>query len=296
MKRRLAFGSTPTRLLLIAGLVALIGLASQSPPVSAANPASSLGLEATIPSPPPTQGATVATPGNGATYTTTPITVSGLCPKGLLVKIFSNGVFVGSEQCTNGSYSIQIDLFSGTNQIITRVYDALDQAGPDSNVATVIFNDGQFVSFGPHITLTSDYAERGAPPGTELDWPIQLSNGSGPYAVSVDWGDATTNDLFTVTSAGTITLKHTYKTAGLYQVLVRVTDKNGEAAFLQLVGQATGAIQSNGGTGEGTTQLTSTQQVIWWPALAMVPLIILAFWIGRRHQLAELKRHQSMYQ
>ena len=55
----------------------------------------------------------------------------------MLVKLFKNNVFAGSVQCEDGSYSIKTDLFVGTNELVARVYDDLDQPGPDSNVLTV---------------------------------------------------------------------------------------------------------------------------------------------------------------
>lgn len=256
----------------------------------AANPgpgSGSIGLEGTISTAPPTRGATIVVPSNGAVFTAVPITVSGLCPSGLLVKIFSNNIFVGSTVCSNGSYSLQVDLFSGQNDLVARVYDALDQAGPDSNTVTVTFNDAQFAQFGTQLTLSSAYAERGAPPGSELDWPILLSGGVGPYAISVDWGDGSAPDLLSATAPGTITLKHIYRTTGVFKVIVKATDKNGETAFLQLVGQATGAVQSN--TKNGSNVIIE-KDVLWWPALAMLPLVFAAFWIGHRHGLYVVRR------
>ena len=257
------------------------------------NPSSgSTGLEGTIPSAPPTSGATIATPSNGQTFTSIPITVSGLCPTGLLVKVFANNVFVGSEVCTNGSYSIQVDLFSGRNDIVTRVYDALDQAGPDSNVVTVNFDAGQYnPSDVQLVSLTSDYARRGANPGQTLTWPIILSGGTGPYAISVDWGDGKAPDLISQSSPGTINLSHVYDTAGVYSVLIKATDKNGVSAFLQLVGVANGAITSSANTGTSSTGGKTIVQVLWLPAALLIPLIIVAFWLGGRYKLAGLRKH-----
>jgi len=258
----------------------------------AANPSpqsGSIGLEATISTAAPTRPATIGVPANGAVFTSVPITVSGLCQTGLLVKIFDNNVFVGSVVCSKGSFSLQIDLFSGQNDLIARVYDALDQAGPDSNTVTVTFNDAQFLQFGTHVSLSSVYAERGAPPGAELTWPVLLSGGNGPYAISVDWDDGSSPDLMSVANAGTIMLKHTYKIPGLYKVIVKATDKNGSTAFLQLVGQATGAVQSN------TKKISNTvvqRQIIWWPLLTMLPLILVGFWIGRRYELYTLRKRR----
>ncbi len=265
------------------------------------NPQSgSVGLQGTISSPPPTQAASIATPGNGQSVSTIPITVSGLCKTGLLVKIFSNNVFVGAAQCTNGSYSLQISLFSGQNDIVARVYDSLDQAGPDSSVVTVNFNDGQFAQFATRVSLTSSFAKLGADPGTELDWPIVLTGGVGPYALSVDWGDGTAPVLMSVQFPGNVTIKHTYKSAGIYNVVVKATDANGTTAFLQLVGvgngkvtQATsgsGSSASGGGSSASTGTTTTKTSVLWWPALLLLPLIMSSFWLGRRHELFTLRK------
>jgi hypothetical protein len=291
MKKRTRYGVRLAAIWLLAVGIFLGGdlqawAASPFPPQSSSG---SIGLQGEISSAPPTRGATIAVPGNGAVFTNVPITVSGLCPTGLLVKIFSNNVFVGATFCASGSYSVLIDLFSGQNDLVARVYDSLDQAGPDSNTVTVTFNDAQFLQFGTHVELSSAYAERGAPPSQEIDWPILLSGGTGPYAISVDWGDGSPTDLISVASAGPITIKHTYKTAGIYKVIVKATDKNGGTAFLQLVGQATGAIQNNNSKNGGGNAVIE-RDVLWWPALAMFPLIFAAFWIGRRHELYSLRK------
>src|SRR5579884_2609064 len=237
----------PAAFLLIGVFIsaALLSLNSLPRPAAADQKSGAIGIQGIIPSPPPSQGATIAVPANGTIYTNIPITVSGLCPTGLLVKIFANNVFVGSTTCVNGSYSVQVDLFSGQNDLVARVYDALDQPGPDSNTVSVTFQNAQFLQYGSHVYLSSAYAERGAPPNTELDWPILISGGTAPYALSVDWGDGSAPDLISEASAGTVDISHTYKQAGIYTVVIKATDKNGGEAFLQVVGQATGAIQSN---------------------------------------------------
>lgn len=276
--------------LLIVNMGAPRAVAAPTLPPNPGPSSNSIGLQATISTAPPKKGATITVPGNGATFTSVPITVSGLCPSNLLVKIFANNTFVGSTVCSNGSYSLKVDLFGGRNDLVARVYNALDQAGPDSNTVSVTFNDAQFITFGTPLSLTSLYAERGAPPGSELDWPIILSGGTSPYAVSVDWGDGSSAELLSASTAGTLTMKHIYKTAGVYQVVVKATDKNGGTAFLQLVGQATGAVQSNNKSSSTNNNVVIQKQVLWWPAVAMLPLVLLSFWVGRRHELRRLRR------
>lgn len=269
---------------MLVGLVTLTGLRQSTS--AATTKSGAVGVQTVIPGSPPSRGATIAVPGNGTSFTTTPITVSGVCPTGLLVKVFANNIFVGSVVCSNGSYSLQVDLFGGRNDLVARVYDALDQAGPDSNTVSVTFSDAQFVQFGSKVSLSSVYAQRGAPPGTELEWPVELSGGTGPYAVSIDWGDGSPTDLFSQASSGTLRLKHIYKIPGIYRVIVKVTDSNGSTAFLQLVGQATGAIQDNK---KGRDVITE-KEVLWWPALTMLPLMLVSFWIGRKYEISALHK------
>lgn len=288
--KALAFRSL---VLLLVGVLLATPLPAWAAAPAPQNPQSgSVGVTGTLPSAPPSQGATIATPTTGQTFTALPITVSGLCPTGLLVKIFDNNVFMGSVLCANGSYRIQIDLFSGRNDLVARVHDALDQAGPDSNIVTVTLNDSQFNPAGtPLLVLTSDFARRGANPGETLVWPISISGGTGPYALSVDWGDNKPQDLISQQFPGVVDLRHVYDTAGQYTVIVKATDKNGLTAYLQLVGVANGAITQSAGSGKDGSEIVTIEKVLWAPALAMIPMIIASFWLGRRYELSSLRRH-----
>jgi len=256
----------------------------------------SIGIEGTIPTAAPKQAPTIAVPGNGQRFTGTPITVSGLCPKGLLIKVFSNNVFVGSVECVNGSYSLKVDIFSGRNDLVARAYDSLDQASPDSNVVTVTFDDQQFANFGSHMFLTSAYAKQGANPGDTLSWPIVVGAGAPPYAISVNWGDNKQEDLISVPNDGTFVAKHVYDSAGVFNLTVKGADKNGTSAFLQLIGVANGAIQSSTKpkTENAAAKENAKNTIFKAIAISMaiaLPLIISSFYLGRKHQLLSLRRH-----
>ncbi len=252
----------------------------------------SVGLQGKVQTPPPKNPATIGTPSNGQSFTTTPITVTGLCTTGLLVKIFANNVFVGSVLCANGSYSLQVSLLDGRNDLVARIFDSLDQAGPDSNIVTVSYNT-QFATTGiPILSLSSVYARRGANPGEQLQWPISISGGTPPYALSMDWGDGKPTSLYSAPISGTITTTHVYSAPGTYVVIAKATDANGLTAFLQLVGQANGAVtqsatSSSGNSGSGASRTV----VVWIPAAASIPLIGISFWLGRRFELLSLRRH-----
>lgn len=291
--------SSLRRILAGAGLTVLIAGAACAParaitqldPIQIENPKSgSYGLEATKKQPPPTTGITITSPGNGANFSTQPITVAGICPTGLLVQIYDNGVFAGATMCKNGSFSLQISLFSGQNDLTGLDFDDLDQAGPDSNTITVYFNNTSFTAFGALISLTSPYGRRAVDPGSTLNWPIILSGGSGPYAFSIDWGDGKTPDLKSEAVAGNITLSHAYERPGVYNVTIKVTDHNGVSAFLQVVAIVNGDSNAAATSNNITTTKTITR-VLWIPALATLLLLVPAYWLGRRSELVSLRRH-----
>lgn len=273
--------------------VLAVAVSAQAAAPPAENPQSrSVGLEGTVPSDPPSQGATITAPTNGQTFTRTPISVNGLCPNGLLVKLFANNVFVGSVMCNNGSYSIQIDLFDGRNDLVARVFDTLDQPGPDSNIVNVTYQNDQFRDAGlPFLSLTSTYARRAADPGKLLTWPIVMSGGTGPYAISVDWGDTKPPSLMSLQFPGTFDISHVYDSAGVYNIIVKATDRNGVSAYLQLVGGANGAVSQSSAGGASDDDKDTIVNVLWAPAAAAIPLIIIAFWLGRRYEITSLRKH-----
>lgn len=263
----------------------------------------SYGLEAEKPQPPPNSAATIVTPNNGASYTSSPITVSGLCggdtnsTDPLLVEVYDNDVLVGSEMCssvTSGSFSLQVSLFTGANVLTTQQFDNLNQPSTvTGNSVTVSYNNASFQAFGTLITLTSDYGRRAADPGQTLTWPILLSGGTGPYAFSIDWGDGSPAQLLSQPLAGTINLDHVYNQSGIYQVTVRVTDVNGVSAFLQLVAVANGQPSSSGngsGSANGSKNTVTITKVTWWPAVVCLILLFPTFWLGRRSELISLHR------
>ena len=244
-------------------------------------------VEGQVPSDPPTQGATIAVPSNGQSFTSLPITVSGLCPRGLTVQIFRNNVFGGAVECITGSYSLQVDLFIGQNELVARVYDALNQKGPDSNIVNVTFVSGT-PGAGIRVSLSTPFAKRGANPGQQLNWPITITGGVGPYAVSVDWGDGSPADLISRSTAGTFDISHSYKTPGIYNVIVKATDARGDTAFLQLVGVGNGELPA-GATAGGDGGPRVERILIWWPLLVLLALAASTFWLGKRHQVDVIK-------
>lgn len=290
--------SVITKSLLIAVVGVFLLVLVLASPVRAAQEQGSVGIEGQISAPPPTTAATISIPRSGQSFTTLPVTVSGICPNGLLVKLFKNNVFAGSVQCSNGSYSLIIDLFDGQNELVARVYDALDQAGPDSNVVSVTYAADK-PQFSGRVSLTSTIAKKGANPGEVLTWPITISDGEGPYAISVDWGDGKTPDLISQSFPGTFNIQHVYDNPGVYNIIIKATDKNGGVAYLQLVGVANGPLSQENASGtssnsnsDDNSSIGGSQpvKILWQPAALLIPFIVSTFWLGKRHELHTLKK------
>jgi hypothetical protein len=183
-----------------------------------------------------------------------------------------------------------VSLFSGKNELVARVFDALDQQGPDSNKVTVTFNDAQFQTFGTHVLLTSQYARRGAQPEQKLDWPVILSGGIGPYAISSDWGDDTTPDLRSESFPGVITLAHTYKSPGTYNIIFKATDHNHTEAYLQVVAVISGNKSGKQSTDSGNGNTVTRTEILWQPAAALLIFVFISFWLGRKYELSALRK------
>ncbi len=251
----------------------------------------SYGLEATKTQPPPKIGATISSPSNGQVFSTSPITVEGICPTGLLVELHDNGVMVGSVMCTNGTFSLQISLFVGQNELSAVVYDDTDQAGPASNTVTVTYNNTNFSAFGELVTLTSIYSRRAESINRELTWPLQLSGGTGPYALTIDWGDGSTVDLKSLATTGTFNINHVYKRAGIYTINVKAVDKNGVSAFLQLVAVANGQASADTSSTSKSSLAAACGNiiVIWIPVVIIALMLPVAYWLGRRSELVSLR-------
>lgn len=250
----------------------------------------SFGVEATKKQAPPQTAPTISTPGNGASFSTSPITVNGVCITDLLVQVYNNGVMVGAVMCKNNTYSVQVSLFAGTNELTAIQYDDLEQASPVSNTVTVNYTDTNFKAFGQQITLTSSYGRRSAPAGNTLTWPLQLSGGTGPYAFSIDWGDGSKPQLVSQALAGLVTISHDYKKAGIYTVNISVTDVNGVKGFLQLIAVASGKVDTATATQTGeTAQSISGAQILWLPYIILLLLLLPTYWLGRRSMLVSIR-------
>lgn len=283
---------------------ALITYTATASPATPGPDAGSIGLIGTMPAKPPTTAATIKTPTNGQRFSTTPVTVSGSCPADTLVEIFKNGIFAGSAICSSsGNYLLDIDLLTGANALLARVYDALNQAGPDSNIPTVFYDGGSPAAApvtglnfgGPQLLLNTDAAFRGVFPGDDLTMPIDVIGGSPPFAISLQWGDGQNNNVPRGDNT-TFRTAHKYARAGNYKITLQATDSTGRVAFLMVAaivnGQpdlAAAAAKNNAASPDFTSRL-----LILWPLYASTLAVVISFWLGERREKHILQKRGQL--
>lgn len=264
----------------------------------------SVGVSGIVSAPPPANAPIISLPNSGSTITQVPITVSGICDSDLLIKVFKNGVFAGSTQCQNGSFSMSTDLFNGRNDLTAKQYDLLDQESPASSVVSVLYSDNTPNSTAAdRVTLTTNFAKKGVDPGQKLIWPFAISGGSGPYAVTVDWGDGDSS-LYSLAVPGEFSIDHEFKSPGSYTVVVKAVDVNGRSALMQVVAIANGSLDQTNPDGSSTTTSGNKNRnsssgsgdaepktrILWQPAAIMIPFIISTFWLGKRYAIRRLRK------
>jgi hypothetical protein len=296
--RHTSYGSLIAVLLLLCMLLAVV---SRSVALAAADPVTASNtVYAVVPGPTPTTPPVINTPTSGTTYTTNdPVTVSGTCPDGTLLKIFKNEVLAGATLCQNGRFSIQIDLFLGSNTLIVRAYNNLGNSGPESApvVVTKTLPGIDLSEIDRQLFVTSEVYYKGVTVGETLSWPITIGGGQAPYAVSVAWGDGTT-DLVSRGTEGTFTVQHAYQKAGQgekgsYNVTILVTDAAGNKTFIHLVSIVGGESPSVVASIKQGYDWSSTLRVAWQIA-AVAILAVLSFWLGERREFRLLRKQTKL--
>lgn len=294
-----------TSYLPLALLLGLVGLALTSFTVSAANSpgpeAGSIGISGTMPGTPPTVAATIDSPARNQRFSTTPVTISGTCPADTLVEIRKNDIFAGSTICSSaGVYSFDIDLLIGVNELVARVYDSLNQPGPESNSVTVFYDalppqatPLNSLDFGDaQLLLNTDTVFRGTFPNQELKLPLEVLGGTVPYAVNVQWGDSD-NNVFPRDSNVSFNASHVYTRPGTYQISIQASDSNDRVAFLTVAAIINGTPQTVSSTGDSSADgITLGRLLALWPFYVSAVAIVISFWLGEVREKRILKKHQ----
>lgn len=297
-----------TSYLPLGALLLVVGLMLGVYTAYAASPgpeSGSVGLSGVVPGKPPTDAPTIDTPRNGARFSTTPVNVTGTCPKNTLVELFKNNIFAGSIPCSDaGTYAIDIDLLIGENILVARVYDDLNQAGPDSNKPTVFYDAlpaqaGPLTSLdfgGAQLLLNTDAVFRGVFPNQEMTIPIDILGGTPPYAINVQWGDST-NKVVPRGNNQSFTVGHVYKRSGTYQISIQASDANGRVAFLTVASIVNGQPGLASGSSEtpAMSNTTMARLLALWPLYTSVVAIAISFWLGERREKHILMKSGPIY-
>lgn len=262
---------------------------------------------AVVPGASPDRAPTIDTIQNGSIRTNAdPLTVRGSCQNDTMVRVFKNEILAGAVFCQNSAYSLPIDLFIGNNSLIARSFTATEAVSPDSETVSVLLQIpgaalGTSAPGGPgapsnQFYLTSQVFYRGVNVNEPITWKLTAAGGQAPYAISIDWGDGTT-ELMSRGVAGPFDVTHTYKQPGgfqnSYKIIVKGSDQSGAKSFLEFVGIASGdkaALGVIGGVKQGYDSSTFIR--IAWQVLGLSAAVVVAFFIGERRELHILKaRH-----
>lgn len=276
-------------LLVVVGLALVVCSASA---LSHPGPQSgSVGLTGIMPGKPPATAATITTPSSGQHFGTSPITISGTCPQNTLVELYKNDIFAGSTTCDDkGHYSLQVDLMLGKNILMARVYNDLNEPGPDSNKITVYYDAvpaqaspiSSLSLSGAQLVLNTNAVYRGTFPGQRLDVPIDILGGTAPYAINVEWGDGS-NKIVPRNNNLSFSVNHVYQKAGVYQITLQGTDSQDRTAFLTVAaiinGQPSVALSSSNGSTSAQNKL-----LVLWPLYTSAAAIVISFWLGERRE------------
>lgn len=249
--------------LIVAGIILFLSLATLE--ASGVSRNGQINLTAVVPSTPPLKGAVIKTPSKQSNVQQPLTTVTGTCPSGNMTAIYNNGVFTGSTICSSDeTFQTVVQLNQGLNTLQAQNYDALNQAGPATDQITIKFEPARLpalpvlntpadITIDPTIPQSSApqpserpcYDEPGSPTGSSslnllvscitrniftgelLELPVTLQGGIGPYALSIDWGDATGDQLYSFSQSGSQILSHTYRLPKVKNISLRLADADG---------------------------------------------------------------------
>lgn len=285
----------------LAVLLLVVGLTLSVCTASAINhpgpKADSVSLSGEMPAKPPTTAATIVKPTDGQHFSSSPVTVQGSCPKDTLVEVYKNDIFAGSTACTDaGSFSIDVDLLIGQNTLVARVYDALNQPGPDSNKVTVFYDAVppqsagiSSLNFGGNqLILNTDAVYRGTFPQQALSMPVDILGGVPPYALNVQWGDGS-NKIVPRNDNLTFYVDHVYHKPGTFQISLQATDSQGRVAFLTVAAIVNG--QPAVTPVASTSKAAVNKLLVLWPLYTTAAAMTLSFWLGERREKRVLTGH-----
>ncbi len=271
--------------------------------------ASSYNVSASVPFDIPSQPATIASNLQNTISTSAAVTVSGTCQRLIpvtIVTIWRDRAVLGSVACQlGGTYSLQIMLTGGVNNLVAKTANISNVYGPSSTAVSITYNPPKADSPPPIIPSlspvqiaankaeVSDLQIHTAEPFSVLPITnvvtisVTVSGGTTPYEITLNWGDGAT-DSKTENSAGTFDFKHTYDKPGSYAVKAKVRDVLGAETEYEFAVVSVSATPALTGTPNGGIQAKPNHKFSvdsrWF--LAGAPMFFAgAFFVGRSYQL-----------
>ncbi len=282
-------------------------------------------ITSVIEAPPLQDGAIITSPNDGATFSTSPIIITGTCPNNSYVKLYQNSVFDGVAWCSpNNTFSIESSLFIGINVLLAQAYNETDLAGPITPSIRVTYNppnnlvapaNSQVgkISKTTNSTLStnhtplpllvgSDFHFKTFTVRNQFSWDIKLEGGTPPYELRIVWGDGQSSNIHFTTDP-LFTIKHTFKTAGYYSIIIQASDSGNQQKSFQLAA----LITNSNGLIPGVTSPTNKPSqlsllsdlesnighqkwlLVAWPAYLTVFLMTISFWLGEKQEFFHLK-------
>lgn len=275
-------------------------------------------LSGVVPGPPPSNPPFVSGPTDGQRFSTNQIDVTGGCESGLIIEVYRNDTFAGSQICDGSNqFTITITLVAGENILRTRTKDGIGQYGPDAPLLTVYYDaptvEDLVVDDEIQPRLTVEEAEERLE--TILNDPLlvitdplhdgfyskqkaaisyELRGGAAPYAVAINWGDGSKDSLESKAEAAKYSTTHVYAEGGQYKVTITITDHSGNQATIQTIvvisGEKQKIEQLISATCDVNPSLPScplNSQILHyidqaWPALIGATFIASSFWLGEQ--------------
>lgn len=281
--------------------------------------ADSYSVTAKVPADPLTEPATITTPSDGKHFSTSPITLNGSCPYKSYVEIYRNDVMSGVALCqVGGTFSLQLGLTPGLNQLVPHVFNITDDEGPLGPAINVFYDQPKTISSQPPqdasptspgtsprpkaavLILSAVYKYRGFLVNANASWTINIAGGTGPYAINVKWGDGSDSN-YVAKASGDLTIEHVYSKAGIYSIKISSSDIDKSTSFLEITSLivssqtalSTGTLES-GGTGASLVNANPSGLLkLLWPSYGIVLLMVFSYWLGERQELIKLTRRSS---
>lgn len=287
--------------------------------------AADIAVTARIDGEPVTSPAVITSPAEGTHFTAVPITVTGTCPaNAAYVKIFRNSVMAGSAICQlDNTFSLQISLVPGANTLIAHVFNITDDEGPASAPIHVVYDvpvpptppasgggssgspssggstGGSGSSANPFV-ITTPFIYKGYYINDTVEWPVEISGGTAPYAFNINWGDGD-NSVISRKNADGFNITHKYTKAGgykgSYNITIQASDSEGNYAYMQFFVIVSDK-NDNRVTGTGniynkpppTLDNLRSWLKIAWPMYLALMIMAICFKLGEKEELEIIKR------